>query len=85
MSSEEHQLEGASVGATSSVAAEEHDVSQDTLISLVELSADSLTSCQTIVADDSGIPETWTELQFSWSGKPFSLKVADSDRHVSMS
>ncbi|KAF4578966.1 hypothetical protein EYR36_000775 [Pleurotus pulmonarius] len=63
MSSEEHQLEGASAGVPSSAAAEEHD---------------------TIVADDSGIPETWTELQFSWSGKPFSLKVADSDRHVSI-
>ena len=36
MSSEEHQLEGASAGVPSSEAAEEHDVSQDIFISLAE-------------------------------------------------
>jgi hypothetical protein len=32
--------------------------------------------------DDDGVEERWIELAFTWSSKPFALKIAESDMYI---
>jgi ubiquitin-like domain-containing CTD phosphatase 1 len=42
----------------------------------------ALIQSRQIQTDEAGTTERWIHLVFTWSGKPFTLDVAESDRYV---
>ncbi len=72
------QVEHGDVASTTTVTAEVSETVVKAMILLFRV----LRSCLQVDPAVPGQDENWTHLQFTWSGKPFTLDIAESDRFV---